>query len=73
MRDMDWNDMCGGGPQGEWREDEEPVETPRATMGDILTWEKRIIDNQGLIRACAELAKLRKLRELRKAIDEVVK
>jgi hypothetical protein len=70
---MDWNDMCGGGPQGEWREDEEPAELPRASMGDILAWEERIIANQGLIRACQELDKLRKLRELRRAIEEVGK
>lgn len=25
MKDMDADDMCGGGPQGEYRPDEEPV------------------------------------------------
>ena len=85
MRDMDADDMCGGGPQGEWREDEEPylgedriatdyeppVHPPRASMGDILSWEERIINSQELIRACQELAKWQKLKAIRAAIEEV--
>ena len=27
-RDMDADDMCGGGTHGEWREDDEPDEEP---------------------------------------------